>query len=118
MGEMIALLLIGHAICDYPLQGEWLSRAKNHQVALVPGEVIWPGALACHAGIHAGAVRIATGSWLLALLEFVTHAGIDHAKCAGRLGFNQDQGLHVACKLAWVGLLAAGAVEAAPMRLL
>ncbi len=116
MGEILALLLIGHALCDYPLQGEWLSRAKNFRVAVMPGEVIWPAALASHAAIHAGAVRIATGSWILALLEFVAHAGIDHAKCAGRLSFNQDQLLHLSCKLLWVALIALGAVEAAPLR--
>lgn len=103
--EALLWLLIGHAVADYPLQGDWLSKAKNHTLSLVPGEVIWPGALLCHAGIHAGAVKLATGSWALAGCEFVAHALIDRAKCAGRLSYNVDQGLHGACKVLWFVLL-------------
>jgi len=104
----LAWMLIGHAVADYPLQGDWIAKAKNHTLSLVPGEVIWPGVLACHAAIHAGAVMLATGSWLLASFEFVAHAVIDYTKCAGRLTYNQDQALHVLCKLAWFGLLLVG----------
>lgn len=104
----LALMLAGQALADYPLQGDWLSRAKNSWPAPVPDERVWPGGLACHAGIHAGAVWLATGSWLLAGAELLTHAGIDLAKCAGRLTYNGDQALHVACKLAWWAALAAG----------
>lgn len=103
--EPLLWMLIGHALADYPLQGDWLSRAKNHTLSLVPGEAIWPGALMCHAAIHAGAVQLATGSWVLAGAEFVAHAAIDHAKCAGRISYNTDQLLHVLCKAVWLGLL-------------
>ncbi|EIZ83707.1 hypothetical protein WYO_3720 [Methylobacterium sp. GXF4] len=98
-------MLIGHAVADYPLQGDWLSKAKNQALNLVPGEAIWPGALLSHAAIHAGAIRLATGSWALAACEFVAHALIDYAKCAGRLSYNVDQVLHVVCKLLWFGAL-------------
>jgi len=27
--ELLALLLISHAVCDYPLQGEFLAKFKN-----------------------------------------------------------------------------------------
>ncbi|MBY0298993.1 MAG: DUF3307 domain-containing protein [Methylobacterium sp.] len=101
-------MLIGHALADYPLQGDWLSKAKNPALGLIPGEAIWPGALACHAAIHAGAVRLATGSWILAGCEFVAHGLIDYAKCTGRLSYNQDQLLHVACKLIWFFMLLGG----------
>lgn len=94
-------MLVAHALADYPLQGDWLSRAKNRTLDLVPGERIWPGALAAHAAIHAAGVKLATGSWALAACEFVAHAAIDHTKCAGRLSYNADQALHVACKLVW-----------------
>lgn len=107
MGALL-LMLIGHAVADYPLQGDWLAKAKNHTLSLVPGEVIWPGALASHAAIHAGAVWLVTGSWALACAEFAAHSVIDFAKCDGRLTYNQDQALHVACKVAWAGLLALG----------
>jgi hypothetical protein len=103
----LAWMLIGHAVADYPLQGDWLSKAKNQRLDLVSGETIWPMALLCHAGIHAGAVQLATGSWLLAAAELVAHAAIDFSKCAGRLTYNQDQALHFVCKFAWLGLLAA-----------
>lgn len=104
-GSVLLWMLIGHAVADYPLQGDWLSKAKNQTLNLVPGEAIWPGALLSHAAIHAGAVQLATGSWSLAGAEFAAHALIDHTKCAGRLSYNVDQALHVACKVAWFALL-------------
>lgn len=98
-------MLIGHAIADYPLQGDWLSKAKNHRLDLVPDETIWPLALASHAAIHAGMVALVTGSWVLALCEFVAHLWIDWGKCEGIIGYNTDQILHILCKLLWFALL-------------
>lgn len=109
--EPLAWMLIGHALADYPLQGDWLSKAKNHKLGLVPGETIWPLALLSHAAIHAGAVKLATGSWWLAALEFWTHAWIDWGKCEGMFGYNADQTMHLLCKLVWFALLV-GAVPA------
>jgi Protein of unknown function (DUF3307) len=106
MMDALLWMLIGHALCDYPLQGDWLSKAKNHTLDLVPGESIAAGAMLCHCAIHAGAVKLATGSWLLALCEFIAHGVIDRNKCAGMFGYNVDQAMHVACKLAWIVLLA------------
>ncbi|UGY15144.1 DUF3307 domain-containing protein [Bradyrhizobium septentrionale] len=103
-------MLIGHAVADYPLQGDWLSKAKNPgwSPVLVPAETIWPGALLAHAAIHAGAVKLATGSWLLAVAELVAHAVIDFTKCRNRIGYNTDQSLHVVCKLIWFCALLSG----------
>ena len=92
----LALLLAGHALADYPLQGDWLSKAKNPTLSLVPGETIWPGALACHAAIHGAFVGVITGSLALGLAEFLAHMAIDYPKCDGRLSYNADQALHVA----------------------
>lgn len=103
--EMFLLMLMAHGLCDYPLQGDWLSKAKNHKLSLVPGETIWPMALAFHAGIHAGAVYLITGSALVASLEFICHSAIDYAKCNGRLTYNQDQLLHIVCKVGWAAML-------------
>ncbi len=103
--EALAWMVIGHAVADYPLQGDWLSKAKNPTLQLVAGERIWPGALLSHAAIHAGMVKLATGSWLLAGLEFVAHTWIDWIKCRGLLSYNGDQGMHFACKLLWAVLL-------------
>src|SRR5215470_15756227 len=47
--EIFAWLLIGHAIADYPLQTEWVARAKQPGFTF-GGEAIWPSVLACHAG--------------------------------------------------------------------
>lgn len=100
---LLFYLLAAHALADYPLQGEFLSRAKNHK-APVPG-VPWPIALGAHALIHGGAVSLLTGSFALGLAETVVHMGIDWLKCAGYTGLMTDQVLHVACKVLWVAVL-------------
>lgn len=92
-------LVVGHALADYPLQGDFLSRAKNRS-APIPG-VPWYQALGAHAIIHGGVVWAITDIWWLGVAELVAHALTDDAKCAGRLSFNQDQAIHVACKAAW-----------------
>lgn len=102
---ILAMLLIGHAICDFPLQSAWMAAAKSHKHVTIPGETIWPGVLAAHAGIHAGAVWLITGSAVLGLAEFLAHFVIDWTKCDGRLTFNQDLSLHILCKIAWVTIL-------------
>jgi hypothetical protein len=103
--QLLAYMLAAHALCDYPLQGDWLSKAKNPTLTLVPGETIWPMALTSHALIQAAAVQIITGSWLLAGVEFVAHWLIDFSKCRGRFGYNLDQWLHVGCKVVYAALL-------------
>ena len=96
---MLVLLIAGHALCDYPLQGDFLSKAKN-RFAPIPG-VPWWQALTAHAAIHAGMVALVTGLWMLAVAELVIHWLTDDAKCAGRIGYNTDQAIHIGCKLAW-----------------
>lgn len=103
--ELLFWMLVGHALCDYPLQGDFLARAKNRANPL-PG-VPWIHGLLPHAALHAGAVALVTGSVWLGLAEFIAHCLIDDAKCTGRFGFSPstdfhiDQGLHVLCKIAW-----------------
>jgi len=98
--EIFLLMLVGHVLADFPLQGEWLSKAKNHKLDLV-GEKIWPISLASHSLIHAAIIFLITGSWLLVCLEFISHSIIDYVKCDGKIGYNLDQILHVACKVVW-----------------
>ncbi|MBZ9600750.1 DUF3307 domain-containing protein [Phyllobacterium chamaecytisi] len=107
---MALMLFAAHALADYPLQGDWLSKAKNHKLSLVPGETIWPMALAGHAAIHALLMLLVTGSVIIAFAELVCHTVIDYAKCDGRLTYNQDQLLHVACKAVWLVLIVSGLV--------
>jgi hypothetical protein len=100
------LMLAGHALCDYPLQGDFLARGKNHKAPL-PG-VPFYHCLLSHAAIHGGMVGLVTGSVGLGLAEFVVHALIDFGKCDGLYGFDLDQALHVACKAAWAACTAWG----------
>ena len=90
-------MLVGHALADYPLQGDFLSKAKNHRspIPTVP----WQIALFNHALIHAGAVALLTGSLAFGLLELLLHVGIDYLKCDGVTNFDADQALHVSCKV-------------------
>lgn len=99
IGLFLGLVAL-HALCDYPLQGDFLATAKNRWAG-IPG-VPWWQAMGAHAAIHGGAVGWATGIWWLGLFEAVMHALIDHAKCRGILTFNRDQALHIVLKLGWV----------------
>lgn len=100
--EMFGALIVAHAICDYPLQGDFLSRAKNRS-APIPG-VPWYQAMGAHAIMHGGAVWAITGLWWLGLAEALAHGLIDDAKCRGRLSFNADQFAHIVCKAIWVSI--------------
>ena len=100
MLDILLLLIAGHALADYPLQGDFLSKAKNHRQPIVG--VPWYQALLAHSAIHGGMVGLITGSIWLGLAEFIAHNLIDYGKCAGKITFNQDQALHIVCKLAWV----------------
>lgn len=98
--ELFLALCVGHALADYPLQGDFLAKAKNAS-APIPG-VPWYQALGAHAVIHGGFVGFLTGLWWLGVVEAIIHAATDHAKCRGRISFNTDQTIHIACKAVWV----------------
>lgn len=102
--QMLFAMLIAHALADYPLQGDFLARAKN-RAAPIPG-VPWYQALGAHALIHGGFVWAITGSAWLGLAEVVAHFAIDDLKCRGKLSFNQDQSLHLICKIIWAVIAA------------
>jgi hypothetical protein len=115
MISLFCLLLVGHALADYPLQGDFLARAKNYRQP-IPG-VPWIHGLFWHSVIHGGVVGLITGSVWLGVAETGVHLVIDHAKCMGWFGpsdgasyyvqraFHLDQALHVLCKLVWVAIL-------------
>lgn len=100
MIETLFLLLFWHLLADYPLQGDFLAKAKNEKTA-IPG-IPWWQAMAAHCGIHAGGVYLITGLWYLAAAEFFLHFLIDNAKCLGLIGFNRDQLAHALCKAGYV----------------
>jgi len=115
-------LAIGHALADFPLQGAFLSEAKNRHLGFSPHSDkatptstpipkpngIWIQALSAHTLIHGGAVWLITGSPVLGLIEVILHWIIDFAKCEGWLGFNADQLLHYLCKASYVLLIYLG----------
>ena len=96
---IVLYLFAAHAVCDYPLQGDFLAKGKN-AFAPLPG-VPWYQCLLAHSLIHAGAVALITQRWELGLAEFMIHWFTDYAKCAGKLTFNQDQAIHYSCKVLW-----------------
>lgn len=99
--EIMAVALIGgHALADYPLQGDFLAKAKN-RTAPIPGVPYWQ-ALGAHSAIHGAIVALVTGIWWLFVFEAAIHWMTDDAKCRGAISFNQDQAIHIACKIAWV----------------
>ena len=108
-------LLIGHVLADYPLQGKFLSIAKNRHAdtrILFDGEApprgLWIHALTAHSLVHAGAVWLVTDSLALGMIELVLHWLIDFAKCERWTNFTMDQILHVACKAAYATIIGYG----------
>jgi len=119
-GILSALVLlfaftIGHAIADFPLQGDFLSRGKNRNSPpppLADGKTspanLWIYLMSAHALIHAGFVWLVSGYVVLALAEFVLHWIIDVAKCEGHTSFATDQWLHVVTKVVYIAVIWAG----------
>jgi Protein of unknown function (DUF3307) len=107
--EYLFLFVVGHAVCDFVLQGEVMGSAKSRRKSLqsVHGDGFppWYYWLGAHALTHGGAVFLVSGLWGLGAIETLLHAAIDHLKCEGRLSFNQDQGLHFLCKVVYVVIL-------------
>lgn len=97
---MLALLVFGHLLADYPLQADFMAKAKN-RTAPFPG-VPWQTLMLSHAAIHGAIVWFVTWNALFGLAEIGLHFWIDDSKCRGRLTFNEDQGLHLFCKAAYV----------------
>jgi hypothetical protein len=132
--ELFALLVLGHYVADYPMQGQFIALGKN-RACPIPGTP-WYQILFAHAYMHggmvAGAIVLAglsghpelfTLALPLAAGEVVLHWLIDDWKCRrearcrktcaeadleGRriCAYNLDQSLHFACKLAWTAICA------------
>lgn len=102
IAALFFLMVFWHALADYPLQGDFLAKAKNRNTP-IPGVPWWHG-MAAHATIHAGGVSFITGFLWLGVAEFIAHWFIDSLKCAGLISYNKDQALHLACKALWAAL--------------
>lgn len=98
MITLLLMLLFAHALADYPLQGDFLAKAKFGTIPGIPG---WY-ALATHSLIHAGFVLWLTDSLVLFTVEFVAHYLIDTLKIKRHISFMIDQFLHIACKVGYV----------------
>lgn len=113
---LLLALAISHVIADFPLQGPFLSEAKNRHLQISQPvntkspKGMWAQAMSAHALIHCGAVWLVTGSVILGLMEFVFHWIIDHAKCENWIGFNTDQFLHYCSKLIYVAMIYYGVI--------
>lgn len=97
-------LLIAHAVCDYPLQGDFIAKFKNPTVSSPVKETIWWHLMSAHCAINAGAVWWLTGNPWLGLAEFLAHFATDLAKCCNIIGYHGDQLNHVLCKFWWAYL--------------
>lgn len=102
--EILALLIFGHFVADYPLQGDFLARGKNRTDPIPSIPFYHP--LTAHAVIHGGFVGIITGNAFLGIAEAMMHWFIDDGKCRGVIDFNTDQTLHIICKIAWATVAA------------
>lgn len=98
-------LAVGHALADFPLQGDFLASAKRRKNPN-GAHGFWFFALSAHALIHAGMVAAVTGSLILGAGEFICHWLIDCAKCEGKIGMVTDQVLHFTCKIVWAAIMA------------
>lgn len=96
---MLALLVFGHALGDYPLQNDFMARGKNWNTP-APG-VPWYHLLGAHSIIHGGLAGMATGSLFIGVLETIMHFVIDSLKNRGITSIHSDQALHIACKVVW-----------------
>jgi hypothetical protein len=112
---MLFFLLAGHALMDYALQTDPMAvckcRRTDHPLQKTVPWFYW---LTAHAFLHGAAVGLIvigfTGNRelgvALATAETVVHWLIDFGKCEKLYGIHVDQGLHIACKIAWWGLIA------------
>lgn len=105
MIEILTILIFFHFVMDYPLQGDFLSKAKNPYNP-IPG-IPWYQAMTAHSFMHAVPVGFFTGSPVLGVIEFGIHYITDMLKCRGNISYNMDQAIHIGSKIIYVLILAA-----------
>ena len=100
--QLVLVLVFAHLLCDYPLQSDKIATGKCPGSAVAG--ITWPYWLAGHVGTHALAVTLLTGNAWIGLADFIAHGLIDYGTCRGLDNLAMDQGLHIACKIAWASL--------------
>ena len=105
---------MGHAVADYPLQTDAMASGKNRNKPIDLTKVpkgqkiinsVWVYWLSAHSLTHSAAIFLISGSYWIAILEFLAHWLIDFLKCDNYTNIHQDQFLHVLCKVIWCCLL-------------
>lgn len=99
-------LVAAHFALDYPLQGDTTAVQKSrHTVNPLAAAVPWYYWAVAHAMMHGLGVLLVTSSLPLALMEVTLHGVIDYGKCERWYSIHVDQGLHIVCKLLYLGLI-------------
>jgi len=103
---LLFALVIGHALADYPLQGDYIALHKNRHYRPVDGQELphglWFHCLLAHCLIHAGFVWLISGRVIFAVAELALHFVLDSLKCENKTSLHTDQMLHVFCKALYV----------------
>ena len=108
MVELFFKLLIAHALADFSLQTDSMAKGKNRNKKpdyIPEGQKFvpcWPYWLSAHALISGGAVYLVTNSLFIGMFETVAHWLIDFAKCENLTTPDQDQALHIICRIGYV----------------
>src|SRR5882757_1823110 len=97
-GQMLFLMIAGHAFADFGLQDAYQSQAKRADF----NPSGWFHALLCHSLIHGGIVALVTGQWMIGVAETVAHAMIDYGKGRKWYGTTADQTMHIGYKIIWM----------------
>lgn len=108
---LVFWLLVMHALCDYPLQGDFLGQGKA-RIGLPTVGMPWWICLLAHCLIQAGGTAAAfllagfnaRTAMLFGVLELILHTITDFAKIMRMTGPIADQALHVLCKAIYVVL--------------
>lgn len=101
----LLLLITGHFVADYPLQGDAVATGKNKNLEYAKFGVPWYYWMAGHAATHSMVVALVTQNFFAGLFEFVAHFIIDWLKCSRMINLHVDQLLHIICKLIIVGVM-------------
>lgn len=97
------VLLVIHAILDFPLQGDTVALNKNPLANTeLQKSIPWWYWMLSHALSHGGGVWLITQSVFLGMAEAVCHFIIDYFKCKKKYDIHGDQILHLSCKVLWV----------------
>lgn len=95
-----------HFLADYPLQGDAVAIHKSRHVKDALSQAVpWYWWMTGHAMMHAVGVYLVTRSLFFSAVELVMHFGIDTMKCEKAINLNQDQALHILCKLNYAIIL-------------